>query len=109
MSNYKMIQKLPIYKLLLKNDLDKFKLKRIFYGTKLDLQSKFIHLSSNKEQYQKVINKYFNKDDDIYVLYINSSNLKNLKYEPNSAGELFPHLYEALQYKDVIKVEKYYL
>ena len=90
-----------IYKILLKNEWEQFQETKEFAGTSLDLKDKYIHMSSTKEQMERVKQKYY-KDVEVYLLQINANKLDNLKYEPISNGDLYPHQYGKLLLEHVI-------
>lgn len=92
-----------VYKILLESELDEFVATGEFIGTALDLRDGYIHMSSTEEQMTRVKNKYY-KDQKVYLLKIDSSKLDNLKYEPISNGDLYPHQYGKLMLDWVVGV-----
>ena len=83
-----------VKKLLIRGFSKKFK------GTKKDLADGYIHFSK-KEQINSTLKKYFFNQDKLILLRINVLNLKKLKWEKSQTDEMFPHLYSALDLKNV--------
>ena len=84
-------------------------------GTKKDKLDGFIHLS-RKNQVRKTLIKHFSNKNNLVLLKIDSSNLKNLIWEKSLEGQLFPHLYGNLtlaqvkkNYKIILKNNGQYL
>ena len=50
--------------------------------------------------------KYYLNQKDLILLKINALNLRSLVYEQSSDGNIFPHLYEALDLSNVIEEYK---
>ena len=92
-----------VYKILRNDEWDNFLASGEFAGTPLDLEDVYIHMSSTEEQMIRVKNKFY-KDEQVYLLKINSSKLDNLKYEPISNGDLYPHQYGKLMLEWVVDV-----
>lgn len=77
----------------------------------LDTQG-FIHLSANDEQVLRVANAIYQGQDDLALLHINAPDLRaEVKHEPPDPnipahhydGELFPHLYGAMNTDAVLQ------
>lgn len=67
-------------------------------------QEGFIHFSTGK-QLLRSANKYYYGRDDVVLLWIDPVKLvAELKYEPISDGQFFPHLYGELNLDAVIRV-----
>lgn len=63
------------------------------YASDLDLRDGYIHLST-ASQVQPVATKYFADTPSVVVLKVNFAKIAPMvKWEPNSKGELFPHVY----------------
>ena len=66
----------------------------------------FIHLSQ-KEQVAGTLNRYYQNAMDLLLLHVETDKLTHeLKYEPSTNGELFPHLYGPLNKDAVVQVEE---
>jgi uncharacterized protein (DUF952 family) len=89
------------YKILTVTEFEKFAKDKVFIGTPLDIKDGYIHMSSTKEQMERVKQKYY-KDQKIYLLEIDLDKLNNVKFEPISNGDIYPHLYGDLKIDDVI-------
>ena len=77
-----------------------------FLGTKKDIEDGYIHFS-DKNQIKRTLDKYFSKQKDLILLKIETLKLNNLVWEQASDGNVFPHLYSAL---DTLSVcSKYYI
>ena len=76
-----------------------------FKGSKKDIADGFIHFS-DKDQVKDTLNKYFFKKNNLILLKIDASKLKNLIYEQISDGSMFPHLYDSLDILNVVKEYK---
>ena len=66
-----------------------------FIGTKKDIKDGYIHFS-NKNQIKRTLDKYFSKQKDLILLKIETLKLDSLVWEQASDGDVFPHLYSAL-------------
>jgi uncharacterized protein (DUF952 family) len=89
-----------IYKICLEEEWKNAKKIGKFKGTKKDLADGYIHFSK-KEQINSTLKKYFFNQDKLILLRINVLNLKKLKWEKSQTDEMFPHLYSALDLKNV--------
>ena len=89
------------FKILNVNEWNDFQQTGEFFGTLLDLKDGYIHMSSTKEQMERVKNKYY-KDTQIYLLTIDLTKLDAVKFEPISNGDIYPHQYGILKLTDVI-------
>lgn len=90
-----------VYKILLKDEWENFQLDKEFLGTLLDLRDGYIHMSSTQEQMKRVKQKYYT-GVEVYLLQIDSNKLDNLKYEPISNGDVYPHQYGKLLIEHVV-------
>jgi uncharacterized protein (DUF952 family) len=67
-----------------------------FEGSAVDLQDGFIHFST-AAQAQETARRHFAGQADLVVLEVEADDLgEALRWEPSRGGELFPHLYGAL-------------
>ncbi len=73
-------------------------------GSDLDHRDKMLHLSK-AEQIKPVAMKYFPQLRDGKLLKIQIDKLQEgLKWEPNSKGEIFPHMYGVIKKDAVVEV-----
>jgi len=67
-----------------------------FEGSPLDLADGFIHFST-AAQAQETARRHFAGQADLVVLEVEADDLgEALRWEPSRGGDLFPHLYGAL-------------
>jgi uncharacterized protein (DUF952 family) len=72
-----------------------------FEGSALDLADGFIHFST-AAQAQETARRHFAGQADLVVLEVEAEDLgEALRWEPSRGGDLFPHLYAALNAADV--------
>ena len=100
-----MLHQKMIYKILTLEEFDEFNKNKKFVGNPLDREDGYMHFS-NKEQYPKVIQKFF-PDQKVVVLEIYAAKIAGtLKFESNVPnGEQYPHLYGGyFDVQDVVNV-----
>lgn len=94
------IVKSTAFKILTVTEWVQFQKIKQFAGTPLDLKDGYIHMSSTKEQMDRVKDKYY-KNQDVYLLQINLDKLNNVKFELISNGDIYPHQYGKLELDNV--------
>lgn len=78
--------------------------RRVFEGAAIDLTDGYIHFST-AEQVQETANKHFAGQKDLVLVAVDADALGSaLKWEPSRGGALFPHLYGALRFENVLAV-----
>lgn len=92
------------YKILEVEEWQDFQQSKVFQGTALDKRDGYIHMSQFKDQMLRVKDKYY-KNKAIYLLQIDSKKLSNVKFEPASNGDLYPHEYGNLNFDCVVDSE----
>ena len=66
----------------------------------------FIHLS-RQEQVDGTLNRYYQNVPNLLLLHVDINKLTHeVKYEPSTNNELFPHLYGPLNKSAIIRVEE---
>jgi uncharacterized protein (DUF952 family) len=76
-----------------------------FDGAPVDQAEGFIHFST-AAQVRETAAKHFAGQRDLLLLAVGAERLGDaLKWEPSRGGDLFPHLYGALQLADVRRVD----
>ncbi|MBD0262542.1 MAG: DUF952 domain-containing protein [Tolypothrix sp. Co-bin9] len=86
-----------------REEWEKAKVAGLYRGDTLDLEG-FIHCST-PTQVIKVANFRFRNQRDLVVLCIDSQKVEaDIRYEAAEEGELFPHVYGALNVDAVLKV-----
>ncbi|MDA9084938.1 DUF952 domain-containing protein [Candidatus Pelagibacter sp.] len=90
-----------IYKICAKNDWLKIKKKGQYKGSKKDLEDGYIHFSG-EDQVKETLIKYYSKKENLVLLKVDAFKLENLLWEQASDGNMFPHLYSALDVSNVV-------
>lgn len=82
-----------VYRILKLNEWNQFKKKKIFYGNANDIDSGFIHLST-QEQVDDTVKIYFKDCKEVVVLKLDFSEINgSLRWEKSRNDIFFPHLY----------------
>ena len=89
-----------VYKICTKAEWLEAKTKGKFNGSKKDIADGYIHFS-DKEQLKGTLNKFFSNQKNLLLLKIDTLKLNHLIYEQASDGNMFPHLYSALDISNV--------
>lgn len=88
------------YKILTLPEADSFLADGSTRGSPLDIKDGYIHMCSTHSQVERVLNKYYS-GTDVRIATISLEGLENVKFEPISNGDLYPHLYGVLPYSSV--------
>ena len=92
-----------VYRVFRKQELKEFRIKNLFRGNELYINSGFIHLSTN-QQIKETIKKYFKKEN-VYIVKFKVSDLEDsLRWEKSRNDEIFPHYYGTLKSSLIIKI-----
>ena len=91
-----------IYKICSKAELKEAKNKNNFKGSKKDLEDGFIHFSG-EEQVKGTLKKYYSNQKELMLLKVETLKLDHLIWEQTSDGNMFPHLYSALDLSNVVE------
>lgn len=95
-----------IYKILLRADWTEAQSAGAFDGSAVDHADGFIHFST-AAQAQETARKHFAGQAGLVVLEIEADDLgPALRWEPSRGGDLFPHLYQALETRHVRAVHE---
>jgi len=97
-----------IYKICTKSELKKAKGNKKFEGSKKDSEDGFIHFSG-EEQVEGTLKKYYSNQKELILLKVDTLKLDNLIWEQASDGNMFPHLYSALDLSNVVEEFEIYL
>ncbi|HKR88649.1 MAG TPA: DUF952 domain-containing protein [Phenylobacterium sp.] len=90
-----------IYKILARAEWEQARALGRFEGSAVDARDGYIHFST-AAQAQETARRHFHGQDGLVVLEVEADRLgEDLRWEPSRGGDLFPHLYGAL---DVAKV-----
>ncbi|WP_151717704.1 DUF952 domain-containing protein [Gemmobacter serpentinus] len=91
-----------IYKILRRPEWDEFRAAGRTLGAPIDLADGYIHFST-AAQVAETAAKWFSTESDLVLLAVRTEGLgPDLKWEPSRGGALFPHLYRALDLRDVL-------
>ena len=91
-----------IYKILPSVEWEAARIAGRFDDSAIDLADGYIHLSAGP-QAQETARKYFSGRGDLVLLTVEADALgEALKWEPSRGGDLFPHLYAALDVGQVL-------
>lgn len=92
-----------IYKILSRSEWEAARALGRFDGSAVDARDGYIHFST-AAQAQETARRHFHGQDGLVVLEIEADDLgEALRWEPSRGGDLFPHLYGAL---DVARVRR---
>ena len=91
-----------IYKIIDKNEWQKVKEKGPYSGSKKDIEDGYIHFSS-EEQVEGTLKKYYLNQKDLILLKVDTIKLDHLIWEQASDGNMFPHLYSALDLSNIVE------
>jgi uncharacterized protein (DUF952 family) len=89
-----------IYKICKEDDWKSAEKSGKFKGTEKDINDGYIHFSK-KNQINSTLKKYFFNQDQLILIKVEVSNLKNLRWERSQTEELYPHLYSTLNLENV--------
>jgi uncharacterized protein (DUF952 family) len=84
-----------IYKILLLPEWDQFQRAGHFDGSPLDARSGFVHCSS-RLQLAATAGRFYGEAATLIVVALDDRQLSDVRWEPASNGELFPHVYGPL-------------
>lgn len=90
-------------KIMTLNELATFRRTGCFYGNAMDITSGFIHMSATNQQCRRVIDKYY-ANVPINIVTLNPKFVENVKMEPISNGDLYPHVYGTIPFTAVVEM-----
>ena len=94
-----------IYKICDREEWESTLARGVFTGSAVDRRDGFIHFSAS-HQLRETAQRHFAGRPDLVLLGIESESLgPDLRWEKSRGGDLFPHLYAALDVKNVHSVE----
>ena len=91
-----------IYKICTKSELKEAKIKNQLVGSKKDLEDGFIHFSGD-DQVAGTLKKFYQNQNDLILLKVDTLKLDHLVWEQASDGTMFPHLYSPLDLSNVVE------
>ena len=93
------------YKILTADQWAQFQSEGVFTGAPVDLADGYIHMST-AEQLPETLAKHFAGQSGLVIATIDLAQLGDaLNWEVSRGGALFPHYYDALPLKAVIKTD----
>ncbi len=85
-----------VYKILIPEDWESFRVRGEYLGSAHDKRDGFIHLS-NRAQMQGTLDKHYKDTREVIIIEFEAAKMSEaLKYEASRDGALFPHLYGPL-------------
>ena len=91
-----------IFKIVLATEWREAQAVGMYAGSTKDRADGFLHFST-QEQLQGTLNRYYANANDLILVAVDANGLGGaLKYEPSTAGALYPHLYRSLPLSAVI-------
>ena len=95
---------MPIYKILLPAEWNRFRAEGRFDGSPFDHASGFVHCSS-RAQVVDTARRVFATEPELVVVVLDEAQLDDVRWEPASDGRgTFPHVYGALVTAAVLAV-----
>ena len=90
-----------VYKVCTKSEWLEIKNKGQLTGSKKDLEDGFIHFSG-EDQVKGTLRKFYTNQKDLILLKVDTLKLDHLLWEQASDGNMFPHLYSALDISNIV-------
>ena len=90
-----------IFKVIDKEEWQKAKQSGIYNGSDKDKKDGYIHFSE-EDQVSETLKKYFQNKKNLILLKVNAFKLEHLLWEQASNGDMYPHLYSALDTSTVV-------
>jgi len=90
-----------VYKICTKSEWEEIKAKGQLIGSKKDLEDGYIHFSG-EDQVRETLNKFYSNQKNLILLKVDTLKLNHLLWEQASDGNMFPHLYSALDISNVV-------
>ena len=91
-----------VYKICTKSESQEIKSKGQLTGSKKDLEDGYIHFSEY-DQVAGTLKKFYQKQNDLILLKVDTLKLDHLVWEQASDGTMFPHLYSPLDISNVVE------
>jgi len=91
-----------VYKICTKSEWQEIKSKGQLTGSKKDLEDGYIHFSG-EDQVTGTLKKFYQKQNDLILLKVDTLKLDHLVWEQASDGTMFPHLYSPLDISNVVE------
>ena len=91
-----------VYKICTKSEWQEVKSIGQLTSSKKDLKDGFIHFSGD-DQVAGTLKKFYQNQNDLILLKVDTLKLDHLVWEQASDGTMFPHLYSPLDLSNVVK------
>ena len=91
-----------IFKIIDVDEWKKVKLSETYLGSSKDIQDGFIHFSGD-DQIAGTLKKFYQNQNDLILLKVDTLKLNHLVWEQASDGTMFPHLYSPLDLSNVVE------
>lgn len=85
----------PVFKLLTRADWDAAEAAG-YTSAAVDMADGYVHLST-AAQVKETARRHFSGQDAVKLLRFDAETLGDVRWEPSRGGDLFPHLYGALE------------
>jgi len=93
-----------VYKIMSAAELQQMQRDGVFHGSPVDMADGYIHLSCGS-QVAATLDRHFGGVEGLMLVAVDLSRLgDSLRWEPARGGELFPHIYGALNLDAVVHV-----
>ena len=89
-----------IFKIIDKDEWQKAKQLGTLEGSEADKKDGYIHFSE-EDQVPETLKKHYPNKENLILLKVNAFKLEHLLWEQASNGHMYPHLYSALDIKNV--------
>jgi uncharacterized protein (DUF952 family) len=93
-----------VFKILRREEWHKALVEGVFSGSKVDIQDGFIHLSTAVQAAETAARHFSGQTDLILAEFVADRLGEHLKWEISRDGQLFPHLYAALDPAQAVSV-----
>tara|TARA_Y100000741_G_C17905978_1_gene417333 strand:- start:43 stop:414 length:372 start_codon:yes stop_codon:yes gene_type:complete len=90
-----------IFKVIDKEEWQKAKKSKTYGGSDKDKKDGYIHFS-DEDQVPETLEKYYPNKENLVLLKVNAFKLDHLLWEQASNGQMYPHLYSALDINTVV-------
>jgi len=90
-----------IFKIIDSEEWQKAKETGAYLGSSKDIQDGFIHFLG-EDQVKGTLEKYYLKQENLVLLKVETLKLEHLIWEQASDGNMFPHLYSALDLSNIV-------
>jgi uncharacterized protein (DUF952 family) len=90
-----------IFKIIDSEEWQKAKETGAYLGSSKDIRDGFIHFSG-EDQVKGTLEKYYLKQENLVLLKVETLKLEHLIWEQASDGNMFPHLYSALDLSNIV-------